>query len=208
MGVSGEAPFMGCEPLALLVPVKFTPGCPGLPSALPTLKLWLPSQTKLLGSPAVLGEAVAGAVETIATSFVGSSWPEPVSLPSALKFGKLSKQTFLSQLSTLGDQGCSGQTQPPQAPGQIHSTRASSAYFCGCTCEVRGLGVPVPGTLQSTCRPFQLADQPMDLHSSNCDEINSSCFISRVSCSVDRGVKAQKFADAMWSRTCTPCPCV
>eukprot|EP00983_Pelagomonas_calceolata_P091348 1157532-Pelagomonas_calceolata.AAC.8 len=49
----GKAPFMGREPQVCLLPVKFTPGCPGPPSAPPTLKCWLPSQTKLLGSPAV-----------------------------------------------------------------------------------------------------------------------------------------------------------
>eukprot|EP00983_Pelagomonas_calceolata_P099627 1158478-Pelagomonas_calceolata.AAC.7 len=37
-------------------------------------------------------EAVAGAVETSATSFAGSSWPEPASLTSTLKLGMLAKQ--------------------------------------------------------------------------------------------------------------------
>eukprot|EP00983_Pelagomonas_calceolata_P102374 1158798-Pelagomonas_calceolata.AAC.6 len=84
---------------------------------------------------------------------------------------------------------------------QLQTIQASSAYFCGCPCWVRGLGVPVLGTSQSTCGPFQLAAEPTELHNSNCDGILNLCSIDGVSCFVDRDVKAQKFADAMWSRT-------
>eukprot|EP00983_Pelagomonas_calceolata_P074917 1152767-Pelagomonas_calceolata.AAC.1 len=79
---------MGRKPLGLPASGKVTPGCPGPPRAPPFLKVWLPSQTKLLGSPAVAGavrgawEAVAGAVETFATSFAGGSWPEPAYHPA------------------------------------------------------------------------------------------------------------------------------
>eukprot|EP00983_Pelagomonas_calceolata_P001486 50195-Pelagomonas_calceolata.AAC.4 len=49
-------------------------------------------------------------------------------------------------------------------------------------CRVGSLGVPVPGTLQSTCGAFQLAELR--------GESTKVC---------------SKFADVMWSGTCTPC---
>eukprot|EP00983_Pelagomonas_calceolata_P067309 1149428-Pelagomonas_calceolata.AAC.3 len=45
-----------------------------------------------------------------ATSFAGSSWPQPASLPSTLKLGKLAKQNLLPGLSSFCDLGCSGQS--------------------------------------------------------------------------------------------------
>eukprot|EP00983_Pelagomonas_calceolata_P076733 1153550-Pelagomonas_calceolata.AAC.1 len=76
----------------------------------------------------------------------------------------------------------------------------------GCTCWVWGLGVPISGSSQSTCGQFQHAAEPTDLHNFNCDGIFNLCSNDGVSCCVNREVKARKFANAMWSRTCTPCP--
>eukprot|EP00983_Pelagomonas_calceolata_P114236 1160073-Pelagomonas_calceolata.AAC.6 len=57
----------------------------------------------------------------------------------------------------------------------------------------------------STCGPFQLAGEPTDLHISNCNGRPNSYFIDGVSGCVEREVRARKFADAVRSRTCTPC---
>eukprot|EP00983_Pelagomonas_calceolata_P003039 100602-Pelagomonas_calceolata.AAC.1 len=69
-----------------------------------------------------------------------------------------------------------------------------------------GLGVPVPGTSQSTCGPFRLAPEPTNLHNSNCDGIFNLYSNNGASCRVNREVKAQKFVHAMRSMSCTPCP--
>eukprot|EP00983_Pelagomonas_calceolata_P060247 1146288-Pelagomonas_calceolata.AAC.5 len=53
-----------------------------------------------------------------------------------------------------------------------------------------------------------LAPEPMDLHNSSCNGMFNLCSNDGVSCCMDREVKARNFADAMWSRTCTPCPSV
>eukprot|EP00983_Pelagomonas_calceolata_P049986 1141749-Pelagomonas_calceolata.AAC.5 len=60
------------------------------------------------------------------------------------------------------------------------------------------------GTSQSTCRPFQLAAEPTDLHGSSCNGNFSSCSNKCAIRSMDRGVSMQKFADTLRSRTCTP----
>eukprot|EP00983_Pelagomonas_calceolata_P016071 508127-Pelagomonas_calceolata.AAC.1 len=44
----------------------------------------------------------------------------------------------------------------------------------------------------------------MDLHISNCDWIFNKCSINSVLCTASREVIAQKIADTVWSRTCTP----
>eukprot|EP00983_Pelagomonas_calceolata_P034217 1071887-Pelagomonas_calceolata.AAC.1 len=67
-------------------------------------------------------------------------------------------------------------------------------------------GWPVPEIPQSACGTLQCAAEPTDLHISNCDGILNFCSNDDVSCCVNREVKAWKLADAMRSRTCTPCP--
>eukprot|EP00983_Pelagomonas_calceolata_P081893 1155737-Pelagomonas_calceolata.AAC.3 len=121
---------MGREPLGLTPSGKV--GCPGPPSAPPALKLWLPSQTKKLGSPAVSGRrGRQWLVLQKNLQRVSSSWPEPASPPSALKLGMLAKPNMLPRISNFGYLGCSGQSlgakisqcfgltfpaRPPQAP--------------------------------------------------------------------------------------------
>eukprot|EP00983_Pelagomonas_calceolata_P131448 1161777-Pelagomonas_calceolata.AAC.1 len=79
----GKAPVLGREPLGFPSSGKVHKfGCPGPAKAPCTLKLWLSFQTKLLGSPAVLGER-------------GRQWLiEPANLSFALKLSKLAQQPF------------------------------------------------------------------------------------------------------------------
>eukprot|EP00983_Pelagomonas_calceolata_P045157 1139584-Pelagomonas_calceolata.AAC.5 len=75
---------MGREPLGLPLPVKFTPGCPGLPRAPTRLGILatLPNQSSRQPcSVSGAWEAVAGAVEICWNILRGSTWPEPASLP-------------------------------------------------------------------------------------------------------------------------------
>eukprot|EP00983_Pelagomonas_calceolata_P070774 1150927-Pelagomonas_calceolata.AAC.3 len=86
--VFGEAPVVGLKPLGLPAsgkvhtwlpwPTQRTPS-PGILASLPNIEFRQPCRVR--GAL----EAVAGAVETFATSFAGSSWPQPASPPSALK---------------------------------------------------------------------------------------------------------------------------
>eukprot|EP00983_Pelagomonas_calceolata_P010369 336240-Pelagomonas_calceolata.AAC.4 len=81
---------MGHEPLGLDPSDKVHARLPGPPSPTSALKRWLASHIQTDWQPcSVKGplEAVADAVETFATSFLDSSWPEPASLPSTLKLG-------------------------------------------------------------------------------------------------------------------------
>eukprot|EP00983_Pelagomonas_calceolata_P061162 1146700-Pelagomonas_calceolata.AAC.7 len=55
-------------------------------------------------------EAKAVAVETHATCFTGSSWPEPASLPSTLKLGTQAQQGLLPGSSSFGDFWSSGKS--------------------------------------------------------------------------------------------------
>eukprot|EP00983_Pelagomonas_calceolata_P130109 1161661-Pelagomonas_calceolata.AAC.10 len=92
----------------------------------------------------VVVEAVADAVEIFATSFAGSFWPEPVS------------KMFSAR--------------PPQAPGTAPVDINSIIVLLWMPLLGLGPGVAPPETSQSTCRPFQLATEPTDLHDFNCDE--------------------------------------
>eukprot|EP00983_Pelagomonas_calceolata_P103079 1158878-Pelagomonas_calceolata.AAC.9 len=65
-------------------------------------------------------------------------------------------------------------------PEQRQSTQPPSAYLRGCPCWVGGRGVPVPGTLQSTCGPFQLDNEPMGSHNSECNRMFNLCSIDGV----------------------------
>eukprot|EP00983_Pelagomonas_calceolata_P045867 1139900-Pelagomonas_calceolata.AAC.9 len=118
--IFGEAPLMGHEPLGLLASGKVHTWLPwptlrtrhpGNLATLPNKTAWQPCSVK--GA----WEALAGAAETFATSFAGTSWPEPAGPLPTLKLGMLAEQTFLPGQPSLGDLGCSGQTRPPQAPG-------------------------------------------------------------------------------------------
>eukprot|EP00983_Pelagomonas_calceolata_P121797 1160835-Pelagomonas_calceolata.AAC.2 len=186
---------MGRKPLGLPASGKVhTPGCPGPPSAPPTLEIWLPSRTKLLGSPAVSGghgrqwlvlQFLARANQpTIrpgtqhagpAKPFVGDSkfWWLPV------RWAELQDTLLYSTAEK------SWSVVPIQAPR---------------TAPVDTNFQPNPRTSQSTCAPFQLAAEPTDLHDSNCDVMLNLCSNDGVSCCKDREVKAQTCADAMRSR--------
>eukprot|EP00983_Pelagomonas_calceolata_P012811 410051-Pelagomonas_calceolata.AAC.1 len=129
-------------------------------------------------------------------SFENFCRPEEVILPSVPNSACLPSEPFYWGCQvwvTWGVAGKPGHLRPP-------------AYFCGGPCWVQGPGMTVLGTSQSTCGPFQLAAEPTDLH--NCNGIFNPCFNDGVSRCVFREVKAWKSADAMWSRTCTPCPIV
>eukprot|EP00983_Pelagomonas_calceolata_P001958 65939-Pelagomonas_calceolata.AAC.6 len=61
-------------------------------------------------------------------------------------------------------------------------------------CSGQSLGAKIPTVLV------------LIINNSNCDGIFYLCFNNGVRCRVNREVKAQKFADAMKSMFCTPCP--
>eukprot|EP00983_Pelagomonas_calceolata_P001216 41830-Pelagomonas_calceolata.AAC.1 len=106
-----------------------------------------------------------------------------------------------------GDSNSENPASDSQPSPQSSSSRHNDTKFISILLwmPLLGPGVPVPGTLQSTCGPFQLAAGPTDVHASSCDGIFDLWCNDGLSRSVDREVKARKFADAMWSRTCTPC---
>eukprot|EP00983_Pelagomonas_calceolata_P054162 1143597-Pelagomonas_calceolata.AAC.2 len=197
----GKAPFMGPEPLGL--PGRVHTCRPGPP---PTLKLWLASQTKLLGSPAVSGGGAAAAMGG------SSSWPASANLPSALKISMLAEQPCYRGSQFLVTWGAAGKIweqrfhkvlvltfpgRPLQAPGTAPVDFFSILLLMPSL--IRGLGCPLLGLCS------QSADLS-SLHNFKCDGVFNSCPNDGVSCCVNREVKAQKFADAMRSMSCTPCP--
>eukprot|EP00983_Pelagomonas_calceolata_P064905 1148351-Pelagomonas_calceolata.AAC.1 len=112
------------------------------------------------------------------------------SLPSALKLGMQTKKKLLPGQPSFGGLG-------PATSGPHDSSNRHKLYqhtFVDAL-AVSGAGEwPVPGTLHSTCGPFQLAAEPTELHNSNCNGMLNLCFDDGVSCCVSREVKARKFA--------------
>eukprot|EP00983_Pelagomonas_calceolata_P104152 1158991-Pelagomonas_calceolata.AAC.3 len=63
-------------------------------------------------------------------------------------------------------------------------------------------GCPFQGLRSPHADHSSLPLNEQALHNSNCDGIFSLCYINGVSSSMNREVKAWKFADAMRSMTC------
>eukprot|EP00983_Pelagomonas_calceolata_P024081 757188-Pelagomonas_calceolata.AAC.2 len=115
---------------------------------------------------------------------------------------------FLAKPHSWGERFASERSwpvAPSQAPGTAPDKRLHQLSFVAALAGSGVWGWPVPGTSQSTCRPFQSTAELMDLSDSDCDGI-LTYVLTVVSRCVNREVKARKFADVMWNRTCTPCP--
>eukprot|EP00983_Pelagomonas_calceolata_P112176 1159858-Pelagomonas_calceolata.AAC.9 len=172
----GEAPFMGREPLGLPISIRVHTCRPGPPSRPPALEFWLPSQTKKFRQPCSVSEAWEAVAGAVAISW-----------------------------DSLESTERSWSVAPIQAPGTAQKTQTSSAYFSGSPCYVWGLWIACSRDLAVHLQTIQPAAEPTDLQISNYNGIFNQFSIKGVSCCVNREVKARKFADAMWSRNCTPC---